>query len=386
MQRLADEFHDWLDQTLDALQPAIGYSPGGRCWRPSRRRLPHWHLAPHGRSDARAEAADDAGGACSRRERRCRHSRLANRRPAGRPAWRSSPGSTVDGGSLPRPHRPRHRLAAANRGLAIDAIGRIRPQHRAGRLGVCRADAFVGRADGVRRAGSEGRRQRRRSGGPRGSAVLLDRQLPGGGLNYGNTYVLGQLMRPHVQPTGIALLALAGEADASGRIAKTDRLAAAKHRPRDDAAVARLGAAWTCGRTASNCRTPTNGSPPRRSRATTRSLAAQAGTAGPGRERMARHECSSTDGTQQASARCQPPGLADRRRHCGGAGRRGTGASLAARAGQRLHRQEPDLRRRPGAHDSRRPDRLRPGRPSRSAASACCSSRTWSSRPATART
>jgi hypothetical protein len=38
--------------------------------------------------------------------------------------------------------------------------------------------------------------------------VLLDRQLPGGGLNYGNTYVLGQLIRPHVQPTGIALLAL----------------------------------------------------------------------------------------------------------------------------------------------------------------------------------
>jgi hypothetical protein len=46
-------------------------------------------------------------------------------------------------------------------------------------------------------------------------------QLPGGGLNYGNTYVLGQLIRPHVQPTGIGLLALAGERDASGRIAKT---------------------------------------------------------------------------------------------------------------------------------------------------------------------
>jgi hypothetical protein len=54
-----------------------------------------------------------------------------------------------------------------------------------------------------------------------GVSVLIDRQLPGGGLNYGNTYVLGQLLRSHVQPTGISLLALAGETDHSGSIAKT---------------------------------------------------------------------------------------------------------------------------------------------------------------------
>jgi hypothetical protein len=54
-----------------------------------------------------------------------------------------------------------------------------------------------------------------------GVAVLLDRQLPGGGLNYGNTVVLGQVLRAHVQPTGIALLALAGASDASGRLAKS---------------------------------------------------------------------------------------------------------------------------------------------------------------------
>jgi hypothetical protein len=54
-----------------------------------------------------------------------------------------------------------------------------------------------------------------------GVAVLIDRQLPGGGLNYGNTFVLGQLIRPHIQPTGIGLLALAGEEDPSGRIAKS---------------------------------------------------------------------------------------------------------------------------------------------------------------------
>jgi hypothetical protein len=54
-----------------------------------------------------------------------------------------------------------------------------------------------------------------------GVSVLLDRHLPGGGLNYGNTYVLGQLLRAHIQPTGIGLLALAGERDRDGRIAKS---------------------------------------------------------------------------------------------------------------------------------------------------------------------
>jgi hypothetical protein len=54
-----------------------------------------------------------------------------------------------------------------------------------------------------------------------GVAVLIDRQLPGGGLNYGNTEVLGQYIRPHVEPTGIGLIALAGENDASSRIAKS---------------------------------------------------------------------------------------------------------------------------------------------------------------------
>lgn len=54
-----------------------------------------------------------------------------------------------------------------------------------------------------------------------GVAVLIDRQLPDGGLNYGNTFVLGQLIRPHIQPTGIALVALARETDPSGRLDKS---------------------------------------------------------------------------------------------------------------------------------------------------------------------
>lgn len=51
--------------------------------------------------------------------------------------------------------------------------------------------------------------------------LLLDRQLATGGCNYGNTVVLGQMLRPHVQPTGIALLALASESDPSGRMEKS---------------------------------------------------------------------------------------------------------------------------------------------------------------------
>ena len=44
--------------------------------------------------------------------------------------------------------------------------------------------------------------------------LMVDRLLPDGGANYGNTRVLDQFLRPHVQPTGIVLWALADhEAD-----------------------------------------------------------------------------------------------------------------------------------------------------------------------------
>jgi len=48
--------------------------------------------------------------------------------------------------------------------------------------------------------------------------MLVNRQIPGGGCNYGNTGVLGQTLRPHVQPTGLALWALGGEDLGAGRI------------------------------------------------------------------------------------------------------------------------------------------------------------------------
>jgi hypothetical protein len=54
-----------------------------------------------------------------------------------------------------------------------------------------------------------------------GVRLLLDRQLPSGGCNYGNTIVLGQELLPHVEPTGVAMLALAGEADANSRIERS---------------------------------------------------------------------------------------------------------------------------------------------------------------------
>jgi hypothetical protein len=67
------------------------------------------------------------------------------------------------------------------------------------------------------KASGRGRHARTRDG----VRLLIDRLLATGGCNYGNTVVLGQTLRPHVQPTGIALFALAGEADDSGRIGRS---------------------------------------------------------------------------------------------------------------------------------------------------------------------
>jgi len=49
-------------------------------------------------------------------------------------------------------------------------------------------------------------------------AMLLDRMLPGGGWNYGNTTVLANTLRPHVQPTGLALAALYDERAAEDHV------------------------------------------------------------------------------------------------------------------------------------------------------------------------
>jgi hypothetical protein len=54
-----------------------------------------------------------------------------------------------------------------------------------------------------------------------GVRVLHDRLLPDGGCNCGNTIVFGQALLPHIQPTGLALLAVHGENDHDGRIERS---------------------------------------------------------------------------------------------------------------------------------------------------------------------
>lgn len=64
-----------------------------------------------------------------------------------------------------------------------------------------------------------------------GIRVLLDRQLPEGGCNYGNTTVLGQLLRPHLFPSSLALLALAGETREPGILRSVGYLRRALREP-----------------------------------------------------------------------------------------------------------------------------------------------------------
>jgi len=54
-----------------------------------------------------------------------------------------------------------------------------------------------------------------------GVRLLIDRLLPDGGCNYGNTTVLGGELRPHLQPTGLILLALENEQDDSNRVERS---------------------------------------------------------------------------------------------------------------------------------------------------------------------
>jgi hypothetical protein len=51
--------------------------------------------------------------------------------------------------------------------------------------------------------------------------LIRDRLLPDGGANYGNTFVLGQRLLAHVQPSGIALCAIGDEDDVDGRVQRT---------------------------------------------------------------------------------------------------------------------------------------------------------------------
>jgi hypothetical protein len=54
-----------------------------------------------------------------------------------------------------------------------------------------------------------------------GVQLLVDRLLDVGGCNYGNTVVLRQKLRPHIEPTGLTLVALAGETIDDPRIRRS---------------------------------------------------------------------------------------------------------------------------------------------------------------------
>lgn len=71
--------------------------------------------------------------------------------------------------------------------------------------------------------------------------LLIDRLLSNGGCNYGNTIVLGQELRPHLQPTGLALLALADEDRSDERIEKSLRWLSANLGDRTPAASLAYG-------------------------------------------------------------------------------------------------------------------------------------------------
>jgi hypothetical protein len=73
----------------------------------------------------------------------------------------------------------------------------------------------------LRRAGQGGHERARE-----GVRLLLDRQLPKGGWNYGNTTVYGQELRPAAVETGIALTALAGVAGQGEVLLSLQRLQA----------------------------------------------------------------------------------------------------------------------------------------------------------------
>ena len=84
--------------------------------------------------------------------------------------------------------------------------------------------------------------------------LLVDRLLPEGGCNYGNTYVLGQKLRPHVQPSGMAMLALRNEFEVRRKIALTlDYLTESL-----DGTITPASLAWALLGLAAHDRTPQN--------------------------------------------------------------------------------------------------------------------------------
>jgi hypothetical protein len=199
----------WQDQTLDELAslPAIGYLAGGAA-AAEPAALAALAFVAHDRIDAAAKAADALAAMQQ-------NNGEVGVRSGETPGWPTSLAicawCAVDRNAL------RNRIDRAvawlldnnNRGQAIPRSDNF--AHNTELVGWAYAEQTHSWAEptafavlALKAAGKSDDPATRE-----GVAVLIDRLLPGGGLNYGNTYVLGQLLRPHVQPTGIALLALA---------------------------------------------------------------------------------------------------------------------------------------------------------------------------------
>ncbi len=210
----------WLDQTLDELSrlPAISYLPGGRA-AAEPTALAALAFAAHGR----VEAAKRAAAALASMQQT--NGEVAVRAEEKSPGWPTSLAICAWHSTDATVYRQRIDNALtwlhANRGRAIERS--VDFGHNTELVGWAYAEQTHSWVEptafgvlALRAAGQPDDPAARE-----GVAVLIDRQLPSGGLNYGNTEVLGQLIRPHVEPTGIALIALAGESDASGRLAKS---------------------------------------------------------------------------------------------------------------------------------------------------------------------
>jgi hypothetical protein len=210
---------NWSDQVLDDLarQPAIGYTAGSApAAEPTA--LAALALAQHGRHDAARKAAE----ALAKLQQT---SGEVGVRADETPGWPTSLAviawCAVDRNSFRGRTDRAVTWLLANRGKAVEQTATF--GHNTELVGWAYAEqthtwveptAFAVLA--LKAAGKADDPATRE-----GVLVLIDRQLPGGGLNYGNTYVLGQLLRSHQQPTGITLLALVGEIDTTGRLAKS---------------------------------------------------------------------------------------------------------------------------------------------------------------------
>jgi hypothetical protein len=210
---------NWLDSILDTLtrQPAIGYLPDGAlAAEPTA--IAALALAAHGRMEAAQHAAaalekmQSASGA------------VVIRAGEESPGWPTSLAVVAWSQLAPNFPAPINRGVAwllANRGQSIPRSPDF--GHNSELVGWAYAEQTHSWVEPTSLAvlALKAAGKARDPAAREGIAMLIDRQLPGGGHNYGNTYVMGQLIRPHVQPTGLALLALHGEADLSGRLAKS---------------------------------------------------------------------------------------------------------------------------------------------------------------------